>query len=73
MHERPLQVDRKRDQLLTHDLVEVTLDPAAIGIGRDDQPLPRRAAPRPRVVADRSLPSAPRRFRASSVIGLPTP
>jgi hypothetical protein len=38
-----LQVDCQRDQLLTHGLVKVTLDPAAIGIRRDDQPLPRRA------------------------------
>jgi hypothetical protein len=37
-----LQVDRNRDQLLVHDLVEVALDRAAIGVGSDDKSLARR-------------------------------
>jgi hypothetical protein len=36
-------VDRERDQVLLHSFVELSLDAAAIGIGPQDEPLPRRA------------------------------
>jgi hypothetical protein len=39
---RELQVDRERDQVLLHSVVQVTLDPAAVGGGGPDEPLPRR-------------------------------
>jgi hypothetical protein len=68
-----LQVDRKRDQLLTHDFVEVTLDPAAIAIGRDDQPLPRRTQLRD--FESQPIDLFRQRLDAPSLqlIGLPTP
>ena len=40
---RELQVDRERDQVLLRAVVEVALDPAAVGIGGQDEPLPGRA------------------------------
>jgi len=38
-----LQVDRERDQVLLRALVEVTLDPAAVGIGSKNEPRTGRA------------------------------
>jgi hypothetical protein len=38
-----LQVDRKRDQVLLYALVQLALDPAAVGIGGQDQPFAGRA------------------------------
>jgi hypothetical protein len=40
---RELEVDRERDQVLLRTVVEVALDPAAVCIGSQDQPLPGRA------------------------------
>ena len=37
------EVDRERDQLLLHAVVQVALDPPAVCVGRQDEPLPGRA------------------------------
>jgi hypothetical protein len=40
---RELEIDRKRDQVLLRTVVEVALDPAAVCIVGDSQPLAGRA------------------------------
>jgi hypothetical protein len=40
---RELQVDGERDEVLLDALVQVALDPAAVGVGREDESLPGRA------------------------------
>ena len=40
---RELEVDRERDQVLLRTVVEVALDPAAVNIVGDSQPLAGRA------------------------------
>ena len=40
---RELEIDRKRDQVLLRTVVEVSLDPAAVCIVGDSQPLAGRA------------------------------
>jgi hypothetical protein len=38
-----LQIDRQPDEVLLRAVVELTLDPAAIGVGGQHEPRPRRA------------------------------
>ena len=54
---RELQVDRQRDQVLLRAVVEVTLDAAAVGVGRAGRAaFGTRAALRPRVATVEPLP-----------------
>jgi hypothetical protein len=36
--DRELEVDRKRDQVLLHAVVQLAFDPAPVGVGREDEP-----------------------------------
>ena len=38
-----LELDRERDKVLLHAVVQVTLDRATVGIGGQNEPRPRRA------------------------------
>ena len=36
--DRELEVDRERDQVLLHPVVQLAFDPAPVGVGREDEP-----------------------------------
>ena len=38
-----LKVDRERDQVLLHAVVQLAFNPPPVGVGRQHEPLPRRA------------------------------
>ena len=43
LHARELEVDGERHEMLLHAPVQLALDRAAVGVGREDEPLARRA------------------------------
>ena len=45
LHARELEVDGERHEVLLHAPVQLALDRAALGVGREDEPLARRAQP----------------------------